>query len=376
MRGIVTTTVLLALIVGALAQPTYPQSPFPDRIWSQLRDGLAKADPNVFSGAESAGQSLASSGREALVTQPAFRGRRVCQPLMRDGKPVDPLSYIVEGAMASPKVTMINEAHDEPWTRAFIAKVATVLRTRGYTAYGAETFTPAMAEKGAPLPLWTDGYYSREPIFGRLVRDLRRQDWRLFAYEARNYDPKWSFQEQAVQREIQQADNLAGQVAREEGKVLVHVGFGHLAETPIQNGMKLMGMIFKERTGIDPFTVDLTARESASGDFIVCDPAGETGQAADIRIGMPKPTFERGRPTWRRAAGDRFAAIPAGLRRPDQLAIYEARPAREHVHTTPVERLLLRPGEDLPLLLPPGRYDLSVWTEKEGWSPEVPLTVR
>jgi hypothetical protein len=294
---------------------------------------------------------------------------------MRSGKPIDPLDYIVERAMASPKVTMINEAHDEPWTRAFIARVAAALRARGYTAYGAETFTPGIAEKGAPLPLWTDGYYSREPIFGRLMRDLRRQDWRLFAYEARNDDAKWSFQERAAQREIQQADNLAVQVAREEGKVLVHVGHGHLTETPIQSGMKLMGMLFKEKTGIDPFTVDLTTRESATGNFIVCDPAGETGQGVDIRIGMPKIAFERDRPVWRRAAGDRFAAIPASLRRPGQIAIYEARPAGEHVHTTPMERLLLRPGEDLPLLLPPGRYDLWVWTEKEGWSQSVALAV-
>jgi hypothetical protein len=40
-----------------------------------------------------------------------------------------------------------------------------------------------------------------------------------------------------------------------------------------------------------------------------------------------------------------------------------------------MERLLLRPGEDLPLLLPPGRYDLWVWTEKEGWSQSVALAV-
>jgi hypothetical protein len=63
------------------------------------------------------------------------------------------------------------------------------------------------------------------------------------------------------------------------------------------------------------------------------------------------------------------------LHRAGQIAIYEARMAGEPVNVTPMDRLLLRPGEILPLLLPAGRYDVSVWTEKEGWSSALPLAV-
>jgi len=77
-------------------------------------------------------------------------------------------------------------------------------------------------------------------------------------------------------------------------------------------------------------------------------------------------------PAFRRPTG---AEIPAGLRRPGEAAIYEARAESEPDTAVPFDRLLLRPGEDLPLLLPPGRYRVTVWTAKTGWSAAIPLSV-
>ena len=76
-------------------------------------------------------------GREDLVMQtPIFRGhgRPVCKPVEKDGAPIDPVTYIAAHA-ASSRVTMINEAHDMPQNRAFIAGVATALRPEGYLLY-------------------------------------------------------------------------------------------------------------------------------------------------------------------------------------------------------------------------------------------------
>jgi hypothetical protein len=373
-KGKTAATVFLALTIGAVAQTASRPPPFRDDIWQRTRDGLTSNDPAGRS-ATGPGQALAMAGREDLVTMPPVMARKACRPLLRDGRPLDPLTYIADAAAANAKVAMINEAHAEPLTRAFIAKVAAALRGKGYTAYAAETFTPDIAEKGSTPPLWSDGYYSREPIYGRLIRELRRLDYRLVAYEARDIDTKAPFPEQMQQRENQQAANLAAQVKRESGKVLVHVGQGHLVEAVNNGTLRLMGTVFKQDTGIDPLTIDLTWNESPTEDFVICDPASVTARNVDIYIGVPKLRFQRLRPSWRQGVGDQMVDIPAVLWRQDQIAIYEVRRAGEPAEATPIERLLLRPGENLPLLLPPGSYTASVWTEKEGWSASTPIVV-
>ncbi len=317
------------------------------------------------------GQSLATAGREDLVVYdlPAIFARKACQPLLRDGKPVDPVAYIAQGARDAP-ITMINEAHAEPRTRAFIAQVAEALRPLGYGGYAAETFYHDIGEKGPAVPLLSDGYYSQEPIYGRLLRRLRALDFRLLPYEAR---PGAEFDH----RFESQAANLAAQMKRENAKLLVHAGQGNHREAANVDGSRPMGAAFAALTGIHPLTIEITGFEAAEASAVVCDPAAvaDTPHRYDIRIGLPKLAFERSRPRWRLEAGDHFAEIPATLRRPDQIAVYEARPAGERGDSTPMDRVLLRPGETLPLLLPPGRYDVSAWTQKDGWSAVVPLTV-
>jgi hypothetical protein len=198
-------------------------------------------------------------------------------------------------------------------------------------------------------------------------------------YEAdmRRIDRTLPMKDQTQAREMMQAANLTAQVARQAGKTLVHVGHDHNMENLSPSGIKPMAVVFTETTGIDPLTIDTVSQEAPDGAPVVCDPAASYVPAKrfDIRIGLPKLVFERGRPRWRLAAGDHFAGIPASLRRSGEIAVYEARPSGERGDSTPMDRLLLRPGETLPLLLPPGRYDVSAWTEKDGWSPIVPLSV-
>jgi hypothetical protein len=382
MRGVVLTTALMAFTIGVAAQPLIERPPpiHPRALPEVLKSLQPDAPPEARSVAGGAGQSLASSGREDLTHQsPAFTVRSVCKPLLRDGKPVEPVGYITEAARNA-RITMINESHAEPLTRYFIGKVAAALRKEGYAAYGAETFAPQIAYEASTPPLAREGFYSREPVFGRLVRQLRKDGWRLFPYEFIPLpDPKGYSRETATLREVGQAANLTQQISREEkAKILVHVGHGHLQEYSAPDGIKQMGQVFAEANNINPLTIETTRFESPDASFVVCDPAAFEGKpsAVDIRIGVPKVTYDRGRVSWRVQEGDRFAEIPASLRRSSEVAIYEARPIGERSDSTPMDRLLLRPGEDLPLLLPPGRYDLAVWTEKDGWSANLPLTVR
>jgi hypothetical protein len=68
--------------------------------------------------------------------------------------------------------------------------------------------------------------------------------------------------------------------------------------------------------------------------------------------------------------------VPRRLKRPAERIIVEARNAADPADAVPVDRVLIDPGEDIPLLLPPGRYKVRAWLEDRTLTPDVALTVR
>lgn len=94
----------------------------------------------------------------------------------------------------------------------------------------------------------------------------------------------------------------------------------------------------------------------------------------DERTGSPV-TFENGGPSWRQRAGQRPVPVPGALLNSTLSTIVEARFATGLDEAAPVDRLLLRPGETLPLLLAPGRYRVESWTQEHGYSPPVEVNV-
>ncbi len=180
-------------------------------------------------------------------------------------------------------------------------------------------------------------------------------------------------------REAAQAANLAAAVRAAPGgsKVLVHVGYGHLNKNTVPAmPVKMMGARFKETTGIDPLTVDQTVFWSPTEKFVVCDSdAMHLPDPSQVFIGAARPGFTRNRPNWRLSAGDKLVEIPQQVLRPGQVAIYEARYSHEPDGAVPVDRVLVRPGETIPLSLPAGVFKVRVWTKAEGWSSPIPLSV-
>jgi hypothetical protein len=135
-----------------------------------------------------------------------------------------------------------------------------------------------------------------------------------------------------------------------------------------------MAARLREHTGINDLTVNQTVFRSPNVGYVVCDSSSlHMSDPTVIYIGVPKPSFTGGRPNWRLEQGDKFVEIPKSLSRPDEPAIYEARLASEPDTAAPMDRILVRPGEDLPL--PSGRYRESAFTLKSGWSADIPLTV-
>ncbi len=306
------------------------------------------------------------------------RERRVCASLIRAGVEVDPVAEIAQ-LSAGRRVVIINEAHDHPQHRAFIAEVASALRREGFSTYAAETFAPSIREQSA-WPRARDGYYTSEPAYGALVRRVRAEGFALFDYEYiapgdedAPADGNWG--PRIARREAGQAANLQVILAEHPNdRVLVHVGHGHLQELPDDNGNIFMAKRLKDATGIDSLTIDLTRYESPTDAFVFCDPAQTPTRSVDYRVGTPRLRLENGRPAWRQAAGQKPVFLPA-MANPSEATIWEARYANEPDEAVAVDRVLVRSGETLPLLLPPGRFRVEGWTQTDGWSAPIEASV-
>lgn len=317
-------------------------------------------------------QTLAAVGREdkhaAVLDWPLLA--RQCK--LRSDTAVSIVEEVRRQA-ASARVVLINEAHDRPLTRVLIGEIATGLRDLGFTVFAAETFRPNIEKfsTGAHARV-DDGAYTDEPVFGELIRDVKRLGYALRAYEyqASEQTEGLSMRQRIARREEGQANNLVAILAEMEPdeRLLVHVGYSHAAEVPFGNidgePMAWMGARLKEKAGLDPLTIDQTGCLSDSGfaQLVVVNPRYVEGQF-DIIVAQPPLQFSDGRPMYRYRNGASQLVIPASLLPHEHRVIIDARHVGEPLDAVPVDRVMLWPGEVLPLVLPPGDYQLTSFEE-------------
>lgn len=317
-------------------------------------------------------QFLPMAGREDI--HDALEGWRdiagQCESL--PGPANDVLNEIATRASET-RILIINEAHDRPRHRAFIRDVAHRVRKLGYTVFSAETFGDNVKDsEGLPYIRWFDGTYSNEPVFGSLAREAKHLGFRLAHHEHRPADPDGilSRYDRAARREEGQANNLVQILeGMEDGeRLLVHVGYSHAAEVPIRSfsGKQLAWMAsrLKDKTGIDPLTIDQThcVSNTDTTSLSAASTRSVPGQF-DLAVAHPRSTYDEGRPLWRIEEGIKKAKIPVELLDAESRVLVEARIAGEPRESVPVDRVLLWPGEVLPLVLPAGRYDLISFPE-------------
>jgi hypothetical protein len=319
-------------------------------------------------------QMFPLAGREDLVARfapGAFR-HASCPPLA--GEPLAELAAAARDA----QIVIVNEAHDQPLHRWVIREIGLALTNR-FDTFAAETFShKALAERMPGRITDALGSYSDEPVFGRELRALDGVGYDFVAYEIRadQRAPEGAGRaEQVVTREEAQAENLIAAALADdpEARILVHVGYSHALETPVNNferEIEWFAARLKRKTGIDPLTISQThcSLDEEGGNawdgLRLADGSGavEREGAIDRFLAHPPLQFEAGRPAWRRAIGDVEVPVPEALRSDDQRVIVEARAPQDAIDEVPVDRLLLYPGESLPLLLPPGRWRLTAWT--------------
>lgn len=349
--------------------PSSEASSFPRSMLTQMRPFLNGYD---F-------PAPVSQSTPALSTEEAAKLRKVA---LSDAIPE------IRAAAARTSIVIVNEAHHSPRDRAFGLAVARALRPLGYSILAAEAFDnpgePAMSLAMAELqrdgyPRRSLGFYTQDPVFGDFVRQALALGYRPVAYEqTRDQDAPGSG---IPEREQAQAENLAAIIKRSPGqKILIFVGFSHLAEAPIKRGdgwAEWMGARLKRMTGIDPLTVDQTiVTDSTSSrsmrqayDLLASRlnrPAvmklggkpyrtGPYKDAVDLQIVHPRLELVRGRPAWLRGMGRRLRPIPAHLLPTRGRRLVQAFLVGEAQDAIPVEQVVVEAGKPAPGLMLPDK---------------------
>lgn len=281
-------------------------------------------------------------------------------------------------------IVIINEAHDESRHREVVRQLAIELRKQGYQYFAAETLSEAAARHpGENFARVDAGVYSLEPAFGQLLRTVKELGYELVAYEdTSSAGAPASPVEGVLRREETQADNLVERIfrAKPDAKTLLHVGYSHAAEVALNDfgqPVEWLAARLKKKTGVDPLTID-QVRCASLGDDLELASASSTlpPGAHDVSVAHPATALFRGRPQWRIDAGAIAVELPETLVSERSRTLIEARYDAEPPDTVPLDRVLLWPGERLPLLLQPGAIRIQQYFEDGGPSRTLILNVR
>jgi hypothetical protein len=319
--------------------------------------------------------------REAPILDAALKQR------FEEASVRDALSTIVKMARET-RVVILNEAHNSPRDRAFALKVARALRPLGYSVLAVEAFgndadpaqsqarMEALAKDG--FPRLGTGFYTKDPVFGDFIRQALALGYRPVAYEHIGKAAKPESPEDGIAtREQGQAENLMQRIFKDpSAKVLIHVGYTHVAEAPIgRSGIEWMAARLKKMAMLNPLTIDQTTYSEAAPSeegkayyALVADRVkqpsillsqgqplrgGSYKDAVDLQVVHPRTRYEYGRATWLRGMGRRPAVIPSRLLPQRGKRLIQAFLSREPDDAVPVDQLVVEAGRSPPKLMLP-----------------------
>jgi hypothetical protein len=305
---------------------------------------------------------------------------------LRAAQEEDAIEAIVREA-AKHQIVILNEAHHVPLHRAFALRLARALRRIGYSWLACETFEKIPF--GSGYLSVSDGYYSREPVFGNFLRDAQRDGWQLVQYEPMDHSTAGTFEEQVERRESGEARNLVERIfARHaDAKVFIYVGYSHAQEVPrVGEGPHVwMAAHLRHLTGLDPLTIDQTGmmahtvpsvenpiyadavqRSRRSAPFVLRSPDGgyevfgAYRSTVDMQVVHPRygQDADSGRPAWlRTVAGFEKVALSEDLRTGALPRFVSAYPAGQSEDAVPADVVKIEPGKPAPsFMLPRGEF--------------------
>lgn len=231
--------------------------------------------------------------------------------------PVNAVEFIINKSKTE-QIIIINEAHHQPYHRAFTTELLQGLYNQGYRYLGAETISAwdsSLNER--KYPTQNSGIYTQEPVYGNLIRRAMEIGFFVFPYETTKFITDSTAQKQ---REIEQAKNIKKILDKDpKAKILIHCGYDHLIERDIPVWEKAMAGRLFEFTGINPFTINqvkLTERSSMKFEnshfkmmsvnysAIFIDSIGNLFNGSeylkdyDVDVYHPRTKWIEGRPEW------------------------------------------------------------------------------
>lgn len=202
-------------------------------------------------------------------------------------------------------LVMVNEAHNQPVSRALVYQMLPVMRRLGFSILALEALpdgatTDWINRHGYVQDEASYGYYLREPIEGEIVREAKRLGFTLANYDVFSHD-----------REEDEADNLA-RILKEhpDQKVFVVAGYDHVRRLDGRMAELLPGFYGKPFLSID----QLGKGNDVMND--VCTLGSSSGHDVKPRILASMRWMPGGRGTditvWRTEADDLSRAAKAG----------------------------------------------------------------
>lgn len=229
-------------------------------------------------------------------------------------KKQDAKKYIINRSKDE-QIIIINEAHHNIRHRVFTTSLLKGLYNNGYRFFGLEALSDTLINV-RKFPILESGYYTKEPQMANLLKEAIKIGFTLFEYEPNDGS-------NGKEREIGQAENIAKLIKENpNSKFLIHCGYDHVIEgTPGNKSWeKAMAGKLKEKTNIDPFTIDQVAF-SEKGDIKFSNPyisisnpktpiimvneksgkifnGSQTNDQVDCRIIHPITNYINNRPDW------------------------------------------------------------------------------
>jgi len=290
---------------------------------------------------------------------------------------VEPIEMIARAAKTS-RIVMIESERHAPAQTAFLEDLVTRLAADGFSTYADDGLT--LGPGGAAHPdvlLVSEGLVTRDPALGRLIREVKRNRltlidagvWWASANELASLSP-------AAQLSRRQSA-LAVQINRRtfardpSARVIIHT---ERASGPAAAESFKAQLV--ELTGHVPLMVALRDCLPSYSEPAYMPSHGEGARlAADLAFAIPRPEVKEGRVTSGRRQGESVVAVPPAFRAKDQPVLVEARREGDPDLAVPDDRLLLFPGDRLPLILQPGEYRIEAWTKNGPLSEPVPVSV-
>jgi hypothetical protein len=359
----------------------------PDRDWHVDADLSGEARAFFFGQADLylAGASPSSDGKLADVLRAMGRDDlvdTVPDAEMVNGCPqqwVEPIEMIARAAAGSQIVIVESDRHAASQA-AFMRDLVTRLTSDGFTAYADDGLT--LGPGGAAHPdvlLVSEGLVTRDPGHGRLIREVKRGGlqlvdagvWWTSSRELSSLSPA----EQSVRRQAALAEQVSRRIFANapQARVIIHV---ERSEDP--SAMISLKDTVAAQTGRAPLVVSLTACAPADSEpaFVPSHGDGAAQSAsADMVFAIPRAAIKEGRLTSGRSEGENAVSVPPALLASDLPVLIEARRVGDPDLAVPEDRLMLLPGDRLPLILPPGDYRIEAWTRIGPVSSPVAVSV-